>query len=135
MLYNQGLYAMPIVYYMCGVQICDIRRSSICKTKFRFSEFSALRYNNNCTHHVTLYVCMLCHFSQEWTKLERPEGAPWPVERDSHAACCLNYGEEHPQLLITGGVDNNATTLQDAWILNVQSGRWSEVRMYQGFNS
>ena len=54
-------------------------------------------------------------------------GAPWPVERASHAACCLNYGEEHPQLLVTGGVDNNGTTLQDAWILDVKSGRWSEV--------
>ena len=103
--------------------------------KIRSSKFSALQYNNNCTHHVTLYVCMLCHLSQEWTKLERPEGAPWPVERDSHAACCLNYREERPQLLITGGVDNNATTLQDAWMLNVLSGRWSEVRMYQCFNS
>ena len=64
--------------------------------------------------------------SQEWTKLERPEGAPWPVERVSHAACCLNR-EEHPQLLITGGLDNNDNTLQDALILDVNSGRWREV--------
>ena len=70
---------------------------------------------------------MLCHLSQEWTKLEKPEGAPWPVERSSHAACCLNYGEEHPQLLITGGVDNNDNTLQDVWILDINSGRWREV--------
>ena len=57
-------------------------------------------------------------------------GAPWPVERASHAACCLNYGEEHSQLLVTGGLDKNdnyTTTLQDAWILDVNSGRWREV--------
>ena len=74
-----------------------------------------------------MYVRVLCHLSQEWTKLERPEGAPWPVERSFHAACCLNYGEEHPQLLVTGGLDNNGTTLHDAWILNVNSGRWRRV--------
>ena len=70
---------------------------------------------------------MLCHLSQEWTKLERPEGAYCPVNRESHAACCLNYGEEHPQLLVTGGVDNYGNTLQDVWILDVNSGRWRKV--------
>ena len=75
-----------------------------------------------------VYVCAVSlSLLQEWTKLERPEEASWPVERASHAATCLNYGEEHPQLLVTGGVDNNATTLQDAWILDVKSGRWKEV--------
>ena len=65
--------------------------------------------------------------SQEWTKLKKPEGTLWPVERSAHGACCLNYGEEHPQLLVTGGLDKNGDTLQDAWILDVESGRWSEV--------
>ena len=74
-----------------------------------------------------MYAPVLYHLSQEWTKLERSIGAPWPVERAGHAACCLNYGEEHPQLLITGGGDTNDTTLQDAWILDVNSGRWREV--------
>ena len=73
-------------------------------------------------------MCLrICHLSQEWTKLERPEGASWPVERASHAACCLNYGEEYPQLLVTGGVDNVDNILQDAWILDVKSGKWREV--------
>ena len=49
------------------------------------------------------------------------------MKRSAHAACCLNYGEEHPQLLVTGGMDNNDTTLQDAWILDVDSGRWRRV--------
>ena len=78
-------------------------------------------------HHIIMHVYVLCHLSQQWTKLERAEGAPWPVGRSSHAACCLNYGEEHPQLLITGGVDIYDNTLQDAWILDVNSGRWREV--------
>ena len=81
---------------------------------------------------------------QHWTKLEKTEGAPWPVGRDSHAACCLNFGEEDPQLLVTGGVDesvkvtggvdNNGNTLSDAWILDVKSRRWREVSDHQSFN-
>lgn len=67
------------------------------------------------------------HLSKEWKKLERLEGAPWPVERSAHAACCLNYGEEHPQLLVTGGTDKIGNILQDAWILDVMSGRWRKV--------
>ena len=71
---------------------------------------------------------MTCFICQEWTKLEKPEGAPWPAVRDSHAACCLNFGEEDPQLLVSGGVgDKYGNTLSDAWILDVSSGRWREV--------
>ena len=39
----------------------------------------------------------------------------------------ITHGEEHPQLLVTGGVDKDATTLQDAWVLDVKYGRWREV--------
>ena len=70
--------------------------------------------------------------SQEWTKLERPEGAPWPVERDLHAACCLNFADDNPQLLITGGVDKKDNTLSDAWILDINTRRWREVREVEG---
>ena len=63
-----------------------------------------------------------------WTKLERPEGATWPVERSGHAATCLNYGDDHPQLLVTGGLDKNLKTLNDAWMLDINTGRWREVR-------
>ena len=81
----------------------------------------------NCSSIHNLHVCILCHLSQEWTKLERAEGAPWPAERSSHAACCLNYGQDHPQVLVTGGADKNGNALSDMWILDVQSGRWREV--------
>jgi len=60
--------------------------------------------------------------------LERPEGAPWPVGRSWHAACCLNYEDDKPVLLMTGGIDWNGNTLNDAWLLDVHSGRWREVR-------
>ena len=76
------------------------------------------------TRAVALNVCFMCHLSQEWTKLEKPKGAPWPVERDSHAACCFNHGEK---LLITGGVDVSGSPLSDAWILDVDSRKWGEV--------
>ena len=48
--------------------------------------------------------------------------------RDYHAACCLNYGDKKPVLLMTGGVKDNDNTLKDAWLLEVNSGRWREVR-------
>ena len=74
-----------------------------------------------------MFVCILHHLSQEWTKLERPTGAPWPAERASHAACCLNFGQDHPQVLVTGGLDKNGNTLNDIWILDIKSGMWREV--------
>ena len=70
--------------------------------------------------------------SQEWTKLERPEGAPWPVERNAHAACCLNYGDNDPLLLVTGGLDKRNKTLSDAWLLDINTRRWREVREVEG---
>ena len=60
--------------------------------------------------------------------MEKPAGAPWPVGRVRHAACCLNYGDDKPVLLMTGGVDGYDSTLKDAWLLEVNSGRWREVR-------
>jgi len=77
---------------------------------------------------ISIVMFIVFQLSQEWTKLERPEGASWPVGRHSHAACCLNYGEDDPQLLVTGGVYKNNTTLKDAWVLDINSARWSEVR-------
>ena len=71
---------------------------------------------------------------QEWTKLEKLGGSPWPVSRDSHGACCLNNGEEQPQLLVTGGVDDCGSSLSDAWVLDVNSRRWREVSGVKWFN-
>ena len=56
-------------------------------------------------------------------------GAPQPVERRYHGACCLNYGEDHPKVLIHGGLDIDLNVLGDMWILDVNSCKWTEVRM------
>ena len=60
--------------------------------------------------------------------MELDEGGPAPMGRMAHAAVCLGYGEDHPQLLVTGGTDKCGNTFHDVWILNLQSGRWREVR-------
>ena len=50
------------------------------------------------------------------------------MARSCHAAVCLWYGGDHSQLLVTGGWDKNFKVLSDTWILNLQAGRWREVR-------
>ena len=47
--------------------------------------------------------------------------------RSAHAAACLNYGGECPQIFITGGNPLDGTVLRDTLILDVQSGMWKEV--------
>ena len=54
------------------------------------------------------------------------------MERDNHAATCLNYGDDLPQLLVTGGVDKKGKTVSDAWLLDINTGRWREVREVGG---
>ena len=60
-------------------------------------------------------------------KLERKRGQPWPAARGSHAACCLGFESEHPQLLIIGGLDSFYVTIGDAWIYDINSHSWTEV--------
>ena len=71
---------------------------------------------------------MSCHgviFMQHWSKVDNV-GEPCPVGRYGHAAVCLNYGEDQPQIFIFGGRDED-DVFSDGWILDVQSGRWREV--------
>ena len=49
--------------------------------------------------------------------------------RSLHAACCLNYGEDHPQLLVFGGMNNADKVLRDMWVFDVDTGQWTEVRV------
>lgn len=51
-----------------------------------------------------------------------------PACRSYHAAVCLGYGGDHPHLFITGGIDKDDNVLSDAWLLDIQSGKWTEVR-------
>ena len=64
---------------------------------------------------------------QHWSVLYKGEGESWPVGRNRHAATCLGYGDD-PQLLVTGGTDKDNKVLDDSWILDLQAGRWREVR-------
>ena len=50
-----------------------------------------------------------------------------PVEICGHAACCINVGDDHPLLLVTGGLDNDNCVLKDAWLLDIVARRWKEV--------
>ena len=61
--------------------------------------------------------------------MEPAQGDQWPEARICHSACTLNYGEEHPTLLVSGGQGEGDKALGDMWILDVDSGKWTEVRM------
>ena len=54
---------------------------------------------------------------------------PWPEGRSSHAACCVNYGQQYPQLLASGGLNREGRPLEDVWILNVERENWRKVRI------
>ncbi len=55
-------------------------------------------------------------------------GAPQPSPRCNHAAVCLDYNNNNPQLLVAGGYDGKA--LSDVWCLDVRAQSWQQVRSY-----
>ena len=63
-------------------------------------------------------------------KIEPVPGEPWPSGRSGHAACCLNYGADHPKLLLSGGIDDDKTVQEDMWIFDVVSSQWIEVSIF-----
>ena len=75
-----------------------------------------------CVHGVPLYI-----FTQNWRKLKKSGDGLWPEERTVHAACCLNYGQQFPQLLLSGGLDRQYKPLADLWI-HIERGNWRKVR-------
>ena len=66
---------------------------------------------------------MLNTVIQHWRKLDH-EGEHCPKARSSHAAVCLDYGGDYPQVLVTGGDGGGDEVVSDAWMLDVQSGNW-----------
>ena len=53
-----------------------------------------------------------------------------PPARHQHAACCIAgplTGQEHPLLLVGGGLGEDLSVLQDMWVLDVDREMWSEV--------
>ena len=77
---------------------------------------------------ICMYVMCSLYFTQNWRKLNKSGDVPWPEERSSHAACCLNYGQQFPQLLVSGGLDRQRKPLADLWILDIERGNWRKVR-------
>ena len=71
---------------------------------------------------------------QTWSKLSQSGGGSWPEERSDHAACCLNYGQQYPQLLVTGGRDRQNKPLSDAWVLDIERGQWRKVCLEHSTN-
>ena len=92
------------------------------------------RYLGMCVVYVELCVFVVhymhmhiaCIFLQDWRKLSRSDEV-WPKERYYHAACCLNYGQECPQLLVSGGFGRENVLLADFWILDIDRELWREV--------
>ena len=72
---------------------------------------------------------------QHWSRLDIKEGEPCPAVRSDHAAVCLGYGRDHPQLLVTRGRGGGNKVLRDVWILDIQSRRWRKVRLYSIFGT
>ena len=71
----------------------------------------------------------VCGFPQHWSKLDTTRG-PSPSARYFHAACCIAgplTGQEHPLLLVGGGLNNALDVFKDMWVLDVDRGVWSEV--------
>ncbi len=56
------------------------------------------------------------------------DGAPQPFPRGWHAAVCLDYKTNNPQLLVIGGFE--VKTLSDVWCLDVLAQTWQQVRSY-----
>lgn len=63
---------------------------------------------------------------QHWTKLAH-RGGLCPGARSGHAAVCLDFGGENPQLVVIGGLDFSCKTLKDIWMLDIKSGGWVQV--------
>ena len=93
----------------------------VCAFLFGTTWFTASCACTYCVHDVPL-------LPQNWRKLSKSGDGPWPEERYSHEACCLNYGQQFPQLLVSGGLDRQRKPLADLWILDIERGNWRTVR-------
>ena len=82
----------------------------------------------HCHNYCTCAIIVIIFYSlQHWSTLNKSGAGPWPEGRSHHAACCLNYGDEYPQLLVTGGLDRQGKPLADIWTLGIKRGSWKKV--------
>ena len=66
---------------------------------------------------------------QHWIKLTTEHKPP---ARDYHSTCFMAgppTGQQSPLLMVVGGLDDTLKALSDVWLLDVEEGVWSEVRM------
>ena len=78
---------------------------------------------------ITFNMKLCITYPQHWSKLDTT-GGPSPPARHQHAACCIAgplTGQEHPLLLVGGGLGEALSVLQDMWVLDVDREMWSEV--------
>lgn len=87
--------------------------------------FGGLNHHKAVTHDA--YVLDLA--SLKWDKLLFSAEDKMPAGRSSHAAVCLQYGDQ-PQLLISGGIGEQDEFLEDAWVLDVATKSWTQVMDY-----
>ena len=61
-------------------------------------------------------------------RIEAKQGELWPVVTvGQHAACCLGFNTEHPQLLVIGGRTCHDKGLRDVWKFDLASKQWENV--------
>ena len=73
---------------------------------------------------------MFLKLMQHWEKFD--SYGPQPEARSAHAAVCINYGEENPQVVLLGGSYKKNRTVfifDDIWMLDVNSAKWKEVSL------
>ena len=64
--------------------------------------------------------------------MEPAQGDQLPKPRQGHAACCLNFGEDHPVVVVSGGLCSSCFMAEnDMWIHEVDSGEWTKVRIHK----
>ena len=65
---------------------------------------------------------------QEITRIEWKPGEVWPVVTvGHHAACCLGFNTDHPQLLVSGGRSSQDKAVRGTWLFDFARKRWKEV--------
>ena len=73
-----------------------------------------------------LYVTRIVRILQVWSKMKLLDDVR-PTGTSHHAAACLGYGSQWPQVLIIGG--QNQFSNIDLWILNVNLKHWKMVSL------
>ena len=65
---------------------------------------------------------------QEITRIEGKPGEVWPVVTvGHHAACCLGFNTDHPQLMVSGGRSSQDEPLGGVWLFDIITNKWKEV--------